>query len=159
MNSSTKPPSGSSFLPVDHSVAAASYRPGQEAPLPATDTSVIGNDLTLLGEKITIVSQRRLRVEGNVRGNVHGKHVTVTEGGSVYGTVSAESIEVQGTVRGAIRAVTVRLAATAKVDGDIMHHTIAISEGAHFDGSVRRAIDAADLMPVLDPEAIARLPL
>ncbi len=94
-------------------------------------------------------------MDGNVRGNVHGTHVTVTEGGSVYGTVSAESIEVQGTVRGSIRAVTVRLAATAIVDGDIMHHTLAISEGAHFDGRAKRVKETKELMPELDPEAIA----
>jgi cytoskeletal protein CcmA (bactofilin family) len=141
--SMTKPPS-SAFQPAKLHTAPE-----------ATGTSVIGNDLTLLGEKITIVSQRRLRVDGNVRGNVHGKEVTVTEGGSVHGMVAAESIEVHGTVRGSIRAVTVKLAATAYVDGDIMHHTLAISEGAHFDGRVKRAAETKELMPVLDPEAIA----
>ena len=35
--------------------------------LPSTGTSVIGRDLTLLGEKITIVSQNKLRVDGDVR--------------------------------------------------------------------------------------------
>ena len=94
-------------------------------------------------------------MDGNVRGNVHGKEVTVTEGGSVHGMVSAESIDVQGTVRGSIRAVTVRLAETAKVDGDITHHMLAISEGAHFDGRVKRAGETKQLMPELDPEAIA----
>jgi hypothetical protein len=32
---------------------------------------------------------------------------------------------------------------------------LAISEGAQFDGRVRRSNDTAELMPVLDPEAIA----
>ncbi len=121
----------------------------------ATGTSVIGRDLTLLGEKITIVSQNKLRVDGDVRGNVHGKQVIITEEGSVEGMVCAEKIEVHGGVRGSIRAVNVTLHATGQVDGDIMHHTLAISEGAQFDGRVRRSNDTAELMPVLDPEAIA----
>jgi len=116
---------------------------------------VIGRDLTLLGEKITIVSQNKLRVDGDVRGNVHGKEVIITDGGSVEGMVSAEKIEVHGAVRGSIRAVTVMLHATGQVDGDIMHHTLGISEGAQFDGRVRRSNDTAELMPVLDPELIA----
>jgi len=120
----------------------------------ASGTSVIGRDLTLLGEKITIVSQNKLRVDGDVRGNVHGKQVTITEGGSVEGMVCAEKIEVNGAVRGAIRAVTVTLSGTSEVDGDIMHKSLAISEGARFDGRVRRG-DEQELMPVLDPEAIA----
>jgi len=69
--------------------------------------------------------------------------------------VCAEKIEVHGGVRGSIRAVNVTLHATGQVDGDIMHHTLAISEGAQFDGRVRRSNDTAELMPVLDPEAIA----
>ena len=124
---------------------------------PATDVdySVIGNDLTLLGEKITIVSQRKLRVDGNVRGNVHGKQVVITESGSVHGTVAAEHIEVHGKVHGSIRAVSVALAATALVEGDIVQHSLAISDGAQFDGRVVRVNDTTELMPILDPEAIA----
>ena len=121
---------------------------------PTSGTSVIGRDLTLLGEKITIVSQNKLRVDGDVRGNVHGKQVTITAGGSVEGMVCAEKIEVNGAVRGSIRAVAVTLSGTSEVDGDIMHKSLAISEGARFDGRVRRA-ETAELMPVLDPEAIA----
>jgi len=120
-----------------------------------TGISVIGRDLTLIGEKITIVSQYKLQVDGDVRGNVHGKEVVITEEGSVEGMVCAERIEVHGAVRGSIRAVTVTLHATCQVDGDIMHNTLAISEGAQFDGRVRRSNDTSELMPVLDPELIA----
>ena len=121
----------------------------------ATGTSVIGNDLTLLGEKITIISQNKLQVDGHVRGTVHGKQVIITEQGSVVGMVCAEQIEVRGGVRGSIRAVSVKLHASALVEGDIMHQTLAISEGAQFDGRVRRSNNTEELMPVLDPEAVA----
>ena len=124
-------------------------------PTTGRGTSVIGSDLTLIGEKITIVCQNTLQVDGDVRGNVHGKQVVITANGSVAGMVCAEKTEVHGSVRGSIRAVTVTLYATAQVDGDIMHHTLAISEGAHFDGPARRAIGSLQLMPVLDPDVIA----
>jgi len=129
--------------------------PFDRATTPETGVSVIGTDLTLLGEKITIVSQNKLQVDGDVRGNVHGKQVVITAEGSVVGMVCAEKIEVHGGVRGSIRAVTVTLHASAQVEGDIMHHTLAISEGARFEGNVRRSTDTQSLMPVLDPEAIA----
>jgi cytoskeletal protein CcmA (bactofilin family) len=117
--------------------------------------SVIGTDLTLLGEKITIISQNKLQVDGDVRGNVHGKQVVITGDGSVVGLVCAEKIEVQGGVRGSIRAVNVTLHASAQVEGDITHHTLSIAEGAQFEGRVRRSNDIKELMPVLDPEVIA----
>ncbi|MDA7439797.1 polymer-forming cytoskeletal protein, partial [Planktomarina temperata] len=35
----------------------------------------------------------------------------------------------------------VRLTSTAQVEGDIIHKTIAIESGAHFEGSVQRQDD------------------
>ena len=121
----------------------------------AIGTSVIGNDLTLLGENITIISKNKLQVDGHVRGNVHGRQVTISPGGSVTGRVCAERIEVRGGVRGSIRAVVVALHESAKVDGDIMHQKLSISEGAAFDGRVRLVKNQAELMPVLDAELVA----
>jgi cytoskeletal protein CcmA (bactofilin family) len=145
------PANGAGTAPPPPRPAPAKF----ETNSPSGGVSVIGNDLTLLGEKITIISQNKLQVDGHVRGNVHGKQVLITEQGSVVGTVFAERIDVRGTVRGAIRAVSVTLHATAKVEGDITNQMLAISEGADFDGRVRRSANTEDLMPVLDPEAIA----
>lgn len=116
-------------------------------------SSVIGTDLTIIGEKITIISQNKLQIDGDIRGDVNGKQVVIGEDGSVVGTVSAESIEVRGGVRGAIRAISVTLHPSAQVEGDIFHQTLAISEGAMFDGRVRRPKDVSELKPVLDPAA------
>jgi len=117
------------------------------------ETSVIGSDLTILGEKITIISQNRLQIDGEIQGDVTGKQVTIGTGGSVTGTVSAERIEVHGGVRGAIRARTVTLHPSSLVDGEIIHELLSISEGAQFDGRVRRAKDANELAPNLDPKS------
>ena len=73
----------------------------------------------------------------------------------MIGTVCAETIEVSGEVRGSIRAVTVALHETAKVEADIMHQTLSISEGAQFDGGVNRPKDTSELIPILDAEAFA----
>jgi cytoskeletal protein CcmA (bactofilin family) len=147
--------------PAHLNVVAPAPRAGPSPFEPAADassgTSVIGTDLTILGDKITIISKNRLQVDGDVRGNVHGKHVLITEEGSVVGMVSAETIEVRGGVRGSIRAVSVKLQASAQVEGDIAHQKLAIAEGAEFDGSIQRKKDAKELMPVLDPEAIERM--
>ncbi len=149
-----KPPNG----PVrSGSQGAASARPESFPGDPAatTGTSVIGNDLTILGEKITIISQNKLQVDGHVHGDVHGKQVVISKDGSVTGMVCAEKIEVRGGVRGSIRALTVALHESAKVDGDIMHQTLSMSEGAQFNGRAQRAKDTSELMPILDAEAIA----
>lgn len=115
--------------------------------------SVIGTDLTILGQKITIISQNKLQIDGDVRGDVNGKEVVIGEEGSVIGTVCAEVIEVRGGVRGAIKAKSVVLHPTSEVEGDIFHQSLAISEGAQFDGRVRRAKDAGEITPNLNVDS------
>jgi cytoskeletal protein CcmA (bactofilin family) len=44
-------------------------------------------------------------------------------------------------VIGRVRGLKVRLTSTARVEGDIVHKTIAIESGAHFEGSVQRQED------------------
>ena len=51
------------------------------------------------------------------------------------------NIVVNGRVIGRVRGLKVRLTSTAKVEGDIIHKTIAIESGAHFEGSVQRQDD------------------
>lgn len=113
--------------------------------------STIGTDLTILGEKITIISQYLLQIDGDVRADINGKKVLIGQEGSVIGTVTAESVEIHGGLRGAVKAKSVALQPTAKVEGDIHHETLAISEGAEFDGSVKRPKDPATITPDLDP--------
>jgi cytoskeletal protein CcmA (bactofilin family) len=121
----------------------------------AAGTSVIGTGLTLLGDKITIISQTQLQIDGHIRASVHGRVVLIGREGSVTGEIWAERIEVCGAVRGPIVAVNVALHASARVEGDIMHQRISISEGAEFDGRARLIKNARELMPMLDAAAVA----
>ena len=50
----------------------------------------------------------------------------------------ADDVVVNGRVIGRVRGLKVRLTSTARVEGDIIHKTIAIEAGAHFEGSVQR---------------------
>ena len=48
---------------------------------------------------------------------------------------------VNGRVIGRLRGLKVRLTSSAKVEGDIIHKTIAIESGAQFEGTVQRQDD------------------
>jgi cytoskeletal protein CcmA (bactofilin family) len=153
-NGLPKPPGLQGPTPIQASAPAGSVGNGRASPFGAASSlgqSVIGTDLTILGEKITIISKNKLQIDGDVRGDVTGKQVVIGEEGSIIGTVCAEQIEVRGGVRGAIKAQTVMLHPTSVVEGDIFHQTLSISEGAQFDGRVRRAKDVSEITPNLDP--------
>jgi len=55
--------------------------------------------------------------------------------------VIADDVVVNGRIVGRVRGLKVRLTSTARVEGDIIHKTIAIESGAHFEGSVQRQDD------------------
>ncbi|MEZ5667297.1 MAG: polymer-forming cytoskeletal protein [Alphaproteobacteria bacterium] len=74
-------------------------------------------------------------IAGQVEGQIHGKRVIIREGATVGDSVFAEEITVAGTATGELMAVSVAIAATAYVDGQIVHHHIEIEQGAVVKGS------------------------
>ena len=99
---------------------------------------MIGNDLKIIGQGLKIISQGTLQVDGEVEGDVGGSEVIIGEKGKVTGTVAAERVIVRGQISGVIRGVTVTLQASSRVEGDIHHMSLAIEQGAEFDGRCRR---------------------
>ena len=111
---------------------SAGVRSAPPRPRPASEPvpkSVIGNDLKIIGQGLKLVSQGTLQVDGEVEG----------------GTVAAERVIVRGTISGVIRGATVTLQSSSHVEGDIHHMSLAIEQGAEFDGRCRRAADASQL--------------
>jgi len=68
----------------------------------------------------------------------------------VTGTVAAERVIVRGRIAGVIRGATVTLQSSSRVEGDIHHMSLAIEQGAEFDGRCRRPADAGELNVKLD---------
>ena len=112
--------------------------------------SVISNDLKIIGQGLKIISRGTLQVDGEVEGDVAGAEIIIGELGKVTGTVSAERVIVRGRTSGVIRAMTVALQASTRVEGDIHHMSLAIEEGAEFDGTCRRPANSKELQPDLD---------
>ena len=114
--------------------------------------SIIGNDLMIMGERITIITKGTLQVDGEVHADLRGVDVVIGVGGKVTGAISAENVAVRGQVIGAIKAMNVELLSTSNVEGEILQQTLMIEDGARFEGRVRRPADVADLKPNLTPE-------
>ena len=127
-------------------------------PMPDASTkSVISNDLKIIGQGLKIISQGTLQVDGEVEGDVRGTEVIIGEKGRVTGTVAAERVIVRGMISGVIRGMTVTLQASSRVEGDIHHMSLAIEQGAEFDGRCKRPADASELNLDLDGP-VAALP-
>lgn len=100
--------------------------------------SVVGPDLVIVGD---LVSNGQVQVDGEVQGDIHGTHIVIGEGARITGGVVSEEVIVRGAVTGSIRCRKVMLQAESKVEGDIYHKSLAIEQGAHFEGRSRRLDD------------------
>ena len=140
------PPEPKSLEPANTSSAATRNPPRQRpSASEAGPKSVIGNDLRIIGQGLKIISQGTLQVDGEIEGDVGGAEVIIGERGRVTGTVAAERVIVRGTISGVIRGATVTLQSSSHVEGDIHHMSLAIEQGAEFDGRCRRAADTSQL--------------
>lgn len=108
------------------------------APKPKALPSVLSSDLTIKGNLNT---SGDIQIEGVLEGDIKAHILTVGETATVKGEVIADDVVVNGRVIGCVRGLKVRLTATARVEGDVIHKTIAIESGAHFEGSVKRNDD------------------
>ena len=78
-------------------------------------------------------------VAGLINGNIFVSEMSITETGSVRGTVEATVIEVNGHIEGKITADTVIVGKTAVIKGDIFFkNSLKTEEGADIDGYIKR---------------------
>ena len=108
------------------------------APKPKAAPSVLSSDLTIKGN---LQTSGDIQIEGVLEGDIKAHLLTVGESATVKGEIIADDVVVNGRVVGCVRGLKVRLTSTARVEGDVIHKTIAIESGAHFEGSVKRNDD------------------
>jgi cytoskeletal protein CcmA (bactofilin family) len=110
--------------------------------------SLVAENVTINGD---LASDGDVQLDGAVLGDLRVGRLTVGESGRVEGAVEAEVVEIRGRVAGSITAKSVRLYATAQVDGDITHAQLAIDAGASFQGrSLKYQAPAETLAPVVE---------
>jgi cytoskeletal protein CcmA (bactofilin family) len=129
----TQAPPSLNASPLGVRQTAQPFRSGS----PGT-TSVIGPDLIVHGN---LMSKGEVQIEGEVQGDIHGTHVVVGEKARITGGIIAEECIIRGHVLGTVRGRRVLLQTTSHVEGDIYHQTVAIEQGAFFEGKSRRTDD------------------
>lgn len=97
--------------------------------------SIISANLKVTGN---LETDGEMQIDGTVNGDVACGTLTIGEGATVVGEVTAETIVVHGRIEGRIKAKKVQLTSTARVTGDIWHDSLAIEAGAYLDGHCRR---------------------
>ena len=114
-----------------------SLRNVEEEKINHSGRSHIGETMQIEGDLRTSGS---IDVAGLINGNIFVSEITVTETGSIRGSIEATTIEINGHIEGKIAADTVIVGKTAVIKGDIFFkNTLKTEEGADIDGYIKRA--------------------
>ena len=100
--------------------------------------SIISADVVLRGN---VNSAGEVQLDGALEGDIKAAMLIVGEKASVKGEIICEIVTVRGRVEGGIRAKQVALASTAHIVGDILHSSLSVESGAHFEGNCRHSDD------------------
>lgn len=100
--------------------------------------SIIGEDLTVIGN---VSSKGEIQVDGEIQGDIECSSLLLGDKSHVQGSVRADDVVVRGKVVGSVRGLRVTLQAQSHVEGDIFHQSLAIEQGAYFEGKSRRSDD------------------
>ena len=127
---------------------AVKWRAGQESARVDTQASrkigdsTIGEDLQITGN---VSSKGEIHLDGEVHGDVSCVALVLGETATLEGNVTAEDVVIRGRLIGSVRALRVTLQSMSHVEGDIYHQSLALEQGAYFEGRSRRSDDPMEL--------------
>ena len=120
---------GAAETKLDVSAPARKSAPSQEI------VSTLGPGLLITGN---VVSTGAVQIHGRVIGDIHAARLLISKGAMVEGKVTAQEAVIDGTFKGTIYGNSVKLQATAVVDGEIFKQSLVIEQNAQFEGVSRR---------------------
>ena len=106
--------------------------------------SIISADLNVLGN---LVSDGTVDIDGAVDGNVKAEQATIRPNGKVRGDVTANVVHIYGEVHGVIRASSVFLYSSCRIEGIVVHQSLSVEDGAFIDGKLKRMQDRVSSSP------------
>ena len=113
-----------------------SLRTTEDKVLNHSGRSYVGETFQLEGD---LRSSGSADIAGLINGNVFMSEMTITETGSIRGSLEAGVIEINGHVEGKIMADSVIIGKSAVIKGDIFFRkTLKTEEGADIDGYIKR---------------------
>ena len=99
--------------------------------------SLLGKEIKIIGN---ISSKGAVQLDGNLEGEITASKLVIEKSAKVVGSVTSDDLVIKGRIIGPVFGKKVRFGASARVEGDTFHETIAIEDGAYYEGSIKRHV-------------------
>lgn len=97
--------------------------------------SLLGREIKIIGK---ISSKGALQLDGVLEGEITASKLVIEKSAKVVGSVNSDDLVIKGRIIGPVYGKKVRFGSSARVEGDTFHETIAIEDGAYYEGSIKR---------------------
>ena len=98
-------------------------------------SSLLGKGIKIIGK---ISSKGAIQLDGILEGEIKASKLVIEKSAKVVGSVTSEDLVIKGRIIGPVFGKKVRFGSSARVEGDTFHETIAIEDGAYYEGSIKR---------------------
>ena len=98
-------------------------------------SSLLGKGIKIIGK---ISSKGAIQLDGILEGEIKASKLVIEKSAKVVGSVTSKDLVIKGRIIGPVFGKKVRFGSSARVEGDTFHETIAIEDGAYYEGSIRR---------------------
>ncbi len=102
--------------------------------VPSEIKSILSEGLRIEGN---IYAEGKIRIDGEVKGDVQGSYIILGESSKVGGNIKAEHVVAMGEITGNVEAKEVEVKSTARIKGDISSEKLSIEKGASISGNVK----------------------
>ena len=119
----------------------------------SSSPSLLGKEIKILGK---ISSTGALQLDGVLEGEIKASKLVIEKSAKVVGSVTSEDLVIKGRIIGPVFGKKVRFGASARVEGDTFHETIAIEDGAYYEGSIRRHSNVSDTPNTVANDKLAK---
>ena len=103
--------------------------------------SRLGKEIRIIGK---ISSRGALQLDGDLEGEISASKLVIEKSAKVVGSVTSDDLVIKGRIIGPVFGKKVRFGSSARVEGDTFHETIAIEDGAYYEGSIKRHVGSTE---------------
>jgi cytoskeletal protein CcmA (bactofilin family) len=104
--------------------------------------SIIDQSASINGD---LTFQGKTRIDGQMEGNIKGKHLILTKSGTIKGDIELTSFVCHGSMTGNIKSKIVTAKKGCSINGKLEAESLTVEPGASIDGEIKAATQGLQL--------------
>jgi len=97
-------------------------------------SSIIGSEMTIIGD---VSFEGKVRIDGNVEGNVMGDYLILSNSGNINGDIEAKVLVCHGQVDGNVKAQQLFLKKDGTINGRLETKDLSVESGGILNGEIK----------------------